>query len=74
MTGETSGAKHGALMNDKEAVIEVVRRLPDSTTLEEINEELATLAAIRRGAKAADEGRVKSHGEVKRLLGQWTSR
>ena len=61
-------------MNDKETVMEVVRQLPDSTTLEEINEELATLVAIRRGAKAADEGRVKPHEEVKRLLVKWTSK
>lgn len=61
-------------MSDKETVLEVVRQLPDSTTLEEINEELATLAAIRRGVAAADAGQVKSHEEVSRLLVAWTSK
>jgi predicted transcriptional regulator len=60
-------------MNDKETVMHVLRELPDSATLEEIKEELAALVAIRQGAKAADEGRVKSHEEVKSLLVKWTS-
>ncbi len=61
-------------MSDKQTVLEVVSRLPETATLADINEELATLAAIRDGITAADEGRVKSHEEVKRLLGQWTSK
>lgn len=61
-------------MNDKETVMEVVRHLPDSTTLEQISEELAILAAIRRGVRAADEGHVRSHEEVKHLLVKWTSK
>ena len=60
-------------MSDKQTVIEAVQRLPDASTLAEINEELATLEAIRRGAKAAAEGRVKSHEEVKRLVVEWTT-
>ncbi len=61
-------------MSDKQAVIETVSRLPDNATLAEINEELATLEAVRRGVRAADEGRVKSHEEVKRLIVEWTSK
>ncbi len=61
-------------MSDKQAVLEAVRRLPEDATLADIEEELATLTAIRRGSEAADEGRVKSHDEVKRLLVEWTSK
>lgn len=61
-------------MSDKQAVLDVVSRLPENATLVDIEEELAILAAIRRGAAAADEGRVKSHDEVKRLLVGWTSK
>jgi predicted transcriptional regulator len=61
-------------MSDKQAVIEAVSRLPDTSTLAEINEELATFEAIRRGVQAAEEGRVKSHEEVKRLVVEWTSK
>ncbi len=61
-------------MSDKQAVIDAISRLPDGATLSEINEELATLEAIRRGIRAADEGRVKSHEEVKRLVVEWTTK
>ena len=61
-------------MSDKQAALDTVSRLPDSATLPEINEELATLAAIRRGIQAADEGRVKSHEEVKHLVVEWTTK
>ncbi len=61
-------------MSDKQTVLEVIGRLPETATLSEISDELATLEAVRRGAEAADSGRVKSHEEVKRLVGQWTSK
>lgn len=60
-------------MSDKQTVLEFVSRLPEDSTLADINEELATLAAIRRGAEAADQGRVQSQEEVKRLVRQWAS-
>ena len=44
----------------------LLRRMPESVTLEEICEELAILAGIRRGEADADAGRVVSHEEVKR--------
>ena len=61
-------------MSDKQTVLEVVRSMPETATLDEISDEVAALAAIRRGVKAADEGRVKSHEEVKNLIVAWTSR
>ena len=61
-------------MSDKQAVIEAISRLPNNVTLLEINEEIATLEAIRRGVLAAEEGRVKSHEEVKRLVVEWTTK
>jgi predicted transcriptional regulator len=61
-------------MSDKQAVLEAINRLPDNATLPQINEEIATLEAIRRGVRAAAEGRVKSHEEVKRLVVEWTSK
>jgi predicted transcriptional regulator len=55
-------------MSNKDLVIETVRKLPEEVTIEEICEEIAMLAAIRRGEQAADEGRVISHEEVKRKV------
>ena len=61
-------------MSDKQAVLEAVSQLPENLSMQQINEELATLEAIRRGLRASDEGRVKSHEEVKRLVLEWTSK
>lgn len=61
-------------MSDKQAVLEAVRQMPDDATLLQISAELATLEAIRRGLRAADEGRVKSHEDLKRLVVEWTTR
>jgi predicted transcriptional regulator len=41
---------------------------------QEICEEIAILAAIRRGEEAAKEGRVVPHDEVKKRLASWTSK
>jgi predicted transcriptional regulator len=61
-------------MSNKELVIETLRRLPEEATLEEISEQIAILAAIRRGEAAAAEGRLISHEEVKQRSSTWTSK
>lgn len=61
-------------MSNKEIVIAVLKELPEGATLEEISEEIATLAAIRRGEEAAAAGRVVSHAEVERRLAKWTTK
>jgi predicted transcriptional regulator len=61
-------------MSDKQAVLDAVRRLPESSTLEQISEEIAILAAIRRGEEAAEAGHVISHDEAKRRSAGWVTR
>ena len=61
-------------MSDKEVVIEAVRKLPDTVSMDDISEEVAILAAIRRGEEAADSGRIVSHEEVKKRFASWTSK
>jgi predicted transcriptional regulator len=60
-------------MTDKQLVIDTVTRLPDGATLDEITEEVALLAALRRSEQQANEGRVTPHDEVKRMMRSWTS-
>lgn len=58
-------------MSDKEMALQTVRGLPDSSSLTEISEELALLAALREAEAAADAGRVTPHEEVPALLATW---
>jgi predicted transcriptional regulator len=58
-------------MSNRDAVLEIVRRLPEESTLEEILEEIQILAAIRRGEEAVCKGRVVAHEDVKQKLAAW---
>ncbi|MGP0065517.1 MAG: hypothetical protein ACLQGP_18175 [Isosphaeraceae bacterium] len=61
-------------MSNKELVIETLRQLPEQVTLEEIAEEIATLAAIRRGEEDVEAGRTIPHDEVKKRFQTWISK
>jgi predicted transcriptional regulator len=61
-------------MSDKEVVIETLRQMPEAATLEQISEEIAILAAIRRGEEAAEAGRVTHHEDVRQKLTSWISK
>ena len=59
---------------DKQIALNALQRMPESATLDEISEELAILAAIRRGEAAADAGRTLTHEEVKQRSASWTGK
>jgi predicted transcriptional regulator len=61
-------------MSNKEIVIEAIRKLPEELSLEEIAEEVAVLAAIRRGEDDADAGRTIPHDEVKKRFQTWITK
>jgi predicted transcriptional regulator len=61
-------------MSDKDVVIETIRQMPEVATLEQISEEIAILAAIRKGEAAADAGQVTPHEEVRQKLASWISK
>ena len=63
-----------ATSSEKAVALDALQRMPDSATLEEICNELAILAAIRRGEADIAAGRVVSHEEVKRRAVAWTSK
>ena len=65
MTTET------ATLSDKQIATDLVDRMPDSATLDEIGEELAIANAIRAGIADADAGRVYTHEEVVRRSASW---
>lgn len=52
----------------KEDAMELISRLPEEVTWEDIMYRLYVKRKIEEGIKAADEGRVVSHDEVKELF------
>jgi predicted transcriptional regulator len=60
-------------MTDKQAVIDALQRLPEDATLEEISEELRTMASIRRGRADIAAGRTKTQQEAKHLVESWAT-
>jgi predicted transcriptional regulator len=61
-------------LTEKQLALEMLRKMPESATLQEISEEIAIVAAIRRGEADADAGRVLSHEDVERRSAAWTSK
>ena len=60
--------------SNKDLVREALLQMPEDVSLEEISEEIAILAAIKRGEEAADQGRVVSQEEARRRLASWISK
>lgn len=58
-------------MSDKEFVLNVIRQLPDSASLRDINREIEFLLAIREAEEQADRGEVISHEDLKREAATW---
>jgi predicted transcriptional regulator len=60
-------------VSNKKLVIETIRELPDEVTIDEIIEQIALLAGIRKGESDADLGRVVAHERVKEKMAAWLS-
>ena len=61
-------------MSNKEAVLEVVRQLPDEMSVDDIIEHLTILAALRRAEEEIDAGRGVPHDEVKKRIASWLTK
>lgn len=57
----------------KEQVLEMVERLPDDFTLDDILDEIYFKSQVDAGLKELDEGKVIPHEEVERRLSKWTT-
>lgn len=58
----------------KELVMDMLRRLPDDVTMEEIVYHVSFVASLEEGIRDLEEGRVLTHAEVKERLRQCLSR
>ncbi len=64
-------ATASALSSAKQAALQLVERLDDDVSFEDIIYELYMLEKIQRGMKDAEEGCVVSHEEAMQRLGRW---
>ncbi len=58
-------------MTTKETVLEILQKLPDDATIEDMMEELYVFQQIELGLKQMEDGDVVSHEEAKRRLAKW---
>lgn len=63
-----------APMTNKEIVQDLLRRIPDDTSLEDIARELEFIAAVRQGLLDLDNGNSMPIEEVERELPSWIIR
>ena len=55
-------------MSDKEAVLELVKRLPSEISIREILEEIEFVAAIKEGLREIDQGQGISIDAVEKMM------
>ncbi|MFM7383818.1 MAG: hypothetical protein ACKN9E_19190 [Microcystaceae cyanobacterium] len=60
-------------MSNKEAVIELVKRLPEEVSLIEIAEEVRFIAAIQEGFEEIDLGKGVPLETVEKMMESWTT-
>lgn len=60
-------------MSDKEAVIELLKRLPAEVTLREILREIEFIAAVKEGLDEIDRGQGVSIEAVEKMMEAWTT-
>ncbi|MEH2001191.1 MULTISPECIES: hypothetical protein [unclassified Nostoc] len=61
-------------MSDKEAVIELVKHLPQDVTLREIVQKIEFIAAIREGFDQIDQGQGIPIEQVEQIMDTWTTK
>jgi predicted transcriptional regulator len=58
----------------KREILDLVKALPDTCTLEDVQYQLYVRQKIDRGLQAAAAGRVLTHAQVKKRLSKWLER
>jgi len=63
--------EEGEMQTAKQEVSDLLKRLPDDCTLEDVQYHLYVLQKIERGLKDAGEGRVFTQEEVEKMMSKW---
>ena len=61
-------------MSDRDLVLEVVEKMPESASLTEILDELALLASVRKGLAQSERGEGIPHERVLGMLDKWITK
>jgi predicted transcriptional regulator len=61
-------------MSDKEAVLELMKRLPSDVSLREIIQEIEFVAAVKEGFAEIDQGQGIPIEEVEKMIDVWTTK
>ncbi len=62
------------MQTTKQEVSDLLKRLPDDCTLEDVQYHLYVIQKIERGLKDAEEGRVYTQEEVEKKMSKWLER
>ena len=57
----------------KEQVLEMIRKLPDDSTVSDIMAELYFRQKVDEGLRESEEGETLEHNEVRQRMGRWLS-
>jgi predicted transcriptional regulator len=58
-------------MTAKQKACEVISRMPDESTIEDIQYHLYVLQCIEQGERDIEDGRVLTHNEAESRLAKW---
>lgn len=58
-------------VSNKQVALQMIERMPDDASLEEIMYQLYFSERVERGLEELEEGKTVSHEEVKRSLAKW---
>ena len=61
----------GTDMTVKEQVLEVITRMPDDSTLDDIGYELYVIESVQKGLDELDRGEYLTHEQAKEKLQKW---
>ncbi len=59
------------MLTTKEAVISLVKKLPENSTLEDIMEHLYVKQKILKGQKQLETGQFYTHEEAREIMEEW---
>ena len=62
------------MASPKEQLRELIERLPDDCTVEDVQYHLYVQQKVERGLEDVRAGRVLSHEEVERRMAKWTDK